>query len=97
LLAALFLSVLKKGGLPMVLSVVTMRLMLLLGFDLKRLPNKMVLLGFVTTCDPYNFDAEITRNCGKGELSMDQGEQDSGGLANISRERMLLDLKNSDA
>jgi len=89
-LLSLFWSILKRGGLVLILILARLSRLFRFGFDLQKVPDRMVLLGFVTTCDPYNFDVEVAQNCGKGEISMDQGEQDSGGLANIYRERMFL-------
>ena len=56
------------------------------GMNLKSVPQRFLLLGFITACDPANFDAEVAVNCGKGELSMDGGFTDSGAVANVRRE-----------
>jgi len=58
-----------------------------LGWDLGGLPRRVLLLGFITACDPINIDYEVARHCGKGEVSMDVGIHDSSAHANIERER----------
>lgn len=56
------------------------------GMNLKEVPRKILLLGFITACDEHNFDAQVAINCGKGELSMDGGFTESSAVANIRRE-----------
>jgi len=56
------------------------------GMNLARVPDRFLMLGFITACDPYNFDAQVAINCGKGELSVDGGFTESGAVANVSRE-----------
>jgi hypothetical protein len=56
------------------------------GMNLKEVPNRFLLLGFITACDPHNFDAQVAVNCGKGELSVDGGYIESGAVANVNRE-----------
>ena len=55
--------------------------------NLKQVPSRFLLLGFITACDPHNFDSQVAINCGKGELSVDGGFVDSGAVANVDRER----------
>ncbi len=57
------------------------------GWLLSGLPRRILLLGYITACDPHNFDEEVARHCGKGEVSMDCGFNDSSAHANIMRER----------
>ncbi len=57
------------------------------GMNLSRVPRKMLLVGFITACDPENWDAGVSAHCGKGELSVDGGYVESGADANIARER----------
>ncbi len=59
------------------------------GMNLKRVPRRFLLLGFITACDPLNFDAQVALQCGKGELSTDGGLVDSGAWANLSREQRV--------
>jgi hypothetical protein len=56
------------------------------GMNLTRVPDRFLVLGFITACDPLNFDAQVARNCGKGELSADGGFEESGAVANVRRE-----------
>lgn len=56
------------------------------GMNLAKVPERFLMLGFITACDPWNFDAEVAVNCGKGELSADGGFIDSGAVANVRRE-----------
>jgi uncharacterized radical SAM superfamily Fe-S cluster-containing enzyme/hemerythrin superfamily protein len=56
------------------------------GMNLAEVPQRMLLLGFITACDPHNFDADVAINCGKGELSVDGGFIESGAVANVNRE-----------
>ncbi len=56
------------------------------GMNLDQVPRRLLLLGFITACDPHNFDARVAINCGKGELSVDGGFIGSGAVANIERE-----------
>jgi hypothetical protein len=63
-----------------------MQLLLRVGMNLDEVPRRLVILGFITACDPQNFDAAVAVNCGKGELSVDGGFVDSGAVANVRRE-----------
>ncbi|RME28252.1 MAG: radical SAM protein [Deltaproteobacteria bacterium] len=56
------------------------------GMNLKKVPRRFLILGFITACDPHNFDSQVAINCGKGELSVDGGFVDSGAVANVRRE-----------
>ena len=82
------ISVLKKGSVSLLLDGALLSLMLALGFDLSRIKRRPILLGFITACDPWIFDDEVSANCGKGEISTDIGRQDSGAEANVARERL---------
>lgn len=57
------------------------------GMNLSRVPPRLLLLGFITACDPLNWDARVSQNCGKGELSVDGGFTESGADANVLREK----------
>ncbi len=56
------------------------------GMNLTDVPRRFLLLGFITACDEWNFDADVAVNCGKGELSADGGLNASGAVANVRRE-----------
>lgn len=58
------------------------------GWALKRLPGRVLVLGYITACDPLNIDYQVAEHCGKGELSVDVGLHESGAHANIERERL---------
>lgn len=87
LLFSLGLSFLTPRGLGLVKDFIALKLLLQFGVELAKVPKRAILLGFVTACDPYIFDEQIAMNCGKGEISYDQGSQDSGAVANILREK----------
>lgn len=57
------------------------------GMNLKHVPERFLLIGFITACDPANYDAAVSLHCGKGELSADGGEVASGADANVRREQ----------
>jgi len=56
------------------------------GFNLSRVSDKNILLGFVSACDAYSFDFQIARNCGKGAVSARAGVQDIGAMDNVLRD-----------
>lgn len=87
LLFAIAREFLTVSGVKLLKDFVVLKLLFLLGFDLSKVPRRAVLLGFITACDPFIYDMGVAGNCGKGELSYDQGEQESGAVANILRER----------
>jgi len=87
LLVSIAREFLSLRGLRLLGDFAVLKLLLLLGFDLSAVPRRAVLLGFITACDPYIYDEAVAANCGKGELSYDQGVQDAGALANVLRER----------
>ena len=79
-------AVLRKKGYPLLADGLILNLMLLLGFDLSQIRRKLILIGFITACDPWIHDQEVSDNCGKGELSNDEGLHESGADANVARE-----------
>ena len=88
-------AVLRKRGFPLLLEGTILNLMLMMGFDLSRLKRRTILLGFITACDPWIHDEEISAFCGKGEVSNDVGVQESGADANVARERRHLEIDRS--
>lgn len=56
------------------------------GMNLTEVPSRFLLLGFITACDPHNYDAGVAINCGKGELSTDGGFTECSATANVNRE-----------
>lgn len=56
------------------------------GMNLGQVPSRFLLLGFITACDPHNYDAQVAINCGKGELSTDGGFTECSAAANVRRE-----------
>ena len=89
--AGLAASVLRQGLRPQAVrrapEFLALEQLLQNGMNLDRVPRGMLLLGFITACDPDNFDASVAVNCGKGELSLDGGFVESGAVANVERER----------
>ncbi|MDP7420587.1 MAG: radical SAM protein [bacterium] len=67
-------------------EVLILQVLLFFGFDISKLPLNLLVLGFITACDPYFYDAGASDNCGKGEVSLDLGVQDRGAWANVHRE-----------
>lgn len=53
------------------------------GFMLAKIPNKNILLGFISACDAYSLDYQIADNCGKGAVSVVSGVQDIGAIDNV--------------
>jgi len=82
------LAVLRRGSFRLLVDGGVLALMLALGFDLSRMKRRHILLGFITACDPWIYDEEVSANCGKGEVSTDLGRYESGADANIARERL---------
>lgn len=82
-----FMSILKKGGYSLLGESLVLTFMLMFGFDLSKVRRKSLLLGFITACDPWIYDDQVAANCGKGEVSNDQGIQESGADANVGREK----------
>lgn len=90
LLANLFPSLLRPSTLILAKDFLLHKSLLTSGFDISRIPPKYLLLGFISACDPYMYDSRIALNCGKGELSLDLGEQELGALANCLRDKNRL-------
>ena len=89
LLASIGRSSLVPQTLRSIPDLVRMQQLLRKGFNLRLVPRRFLLLGFITACDPLNFDSQVALNCGKGELSEDGGLTDSGALANVLREQRV--------
>jgi len=86
------LAIVRKGGWPLLVDGGILSLMMLLGFDLSKIKRRIVLIGFITACDPWIHDQQIAANCGKGEVATDIGVNDAGADANVARERLHLRL-----
>ena len=56
------------------------------GFDLSLLSGNSLILGYITACDPFIFDKMVAKYCGKGEIATDIGLNESGSVANVTRE-----------
>lgn len=76
----------RRETLGMLFDMVQLQALFKTGMNLEQVPRRFLLLGFITACDPQNFDAQVAINCGKGELSVDGGFVDSGAVANVDRE-----------
>jgi pyruvate-formate lyase-activating enzyme len=81
------IAILRKRGLPIIIDGFVLNFILLLGFNLSKVKRRTILLGFITACDPWIHEDRVSANCGKGEISMDQGVHASGAEANVARER----------
>ena len=69
------------------MDALVLKVLLYVGIDLSKMPSNNILLGFITACDPMLYDAGVSLNCGKGDLSLDQGRRPSGSIANVLRDR----------
>ena len=90
LFANLFPRLLRPSTLILAKDFLMYRSLLTSGFDISHIPSKYLLLGFISACDPYMYDSRIALNCGKGELSLDLGEQELGAWANCLRDKNRL-------
>jgi sulfatase maturation enzyme AslB (radical SAM superfamily) len=72
---------------PVLQEFLRLQLLLRVGMNLEKVSPRTVLLGFITACDPHNFDEQVAVNCGKGEISADGGFVEAGAVANVLRER----------
>lgn len=86
LLAALAREGLKLRALEVAGDFLRLERLFETGMNLTRVPPRFLLIGFITACDPYNFDEQVAENCGKGELSVDGGFTESSARANVARE-----------
>ena len=86
--ARLGLSLLSLRALRYVPDFLAMLSHLRWGWLLSALPRRILIIGYITACDPQNIDEHVAQHCGKGELSMDCGVQESGAHANVAREQM---------
>ncbi len=84
--AALARQAATPAALPVVRDFIRLQMLFRSGMNLKDVPTNLLLLGVITACDPDNFDAAVSINCGKGELSSDGGFVESGADANVARE-----------
>lgn len=86
LLLEMIPMLLKPKTIPLLMEFAALTLMMAVGFNLRRVRRRSILLGYITACDPQIFDTAVSENCGKGEISRDLGIQESGAQANILRE-----------
>lgn len=84
--AAVIRQGLRPPALRIAKDLLRMERLFQVGMNLKDVPNRFLILGFITACDPYNYDAQVAINCGKGELSADGGYTESSAVANVARE-----------
>lgn len=86
----LALALVRPQALAYLPDFLAMLLRLRFGWKLRKLPRRLLLLGYITACDPLNVDEAVSAYCGKGELAWDLGVHESGADANIARERLWL-------
>lgn len=79
-------SGLRPEALKMAVDLVQLERLFANGMNLGLVPSRFLLLGFITACDPHNYDAAVAINCGKGELSSDGGFTECSATANVERE-----------
>lgn len=84
------LAVLRKGGMALLADGIWLSLLLALGFDLSKVKRRIILVGFISACDPWIHDVAISTHCGKGEVATDIGVHEAGADANVERERAHL-------
>jgi iron-sulfur cluster repair protein YtfE (RIC family)/pyruvate-formate lyase-activating enzyme len=60
----------RRETVGMLFDMVQLQALFKTGMNLEQVPRRFLLLGFITACDPQNFDSEVAINCGKGELSV---------------------------
>lgn len=94
--ARLGLSLLSWRALQYVPDFLAMLSHLRWGWLLSALPRRILIIGYITACDPHNIDEQVARHCGKGEVSMDCGVHESGAHANVAREQMWRDARRRD-
>lgn len=88
LLTSAFYSALQPRGIAFLLKdLLITKIRLLPRFQLKGFPENLILVGFITACDSYIMDYQVSLNCGKGELAPDVDVTDSGAYVNIARDR----------
>lgn len=89
----LFFSLLPKfltiKGISLLKDFLILKILFMFGFNLSKFPKKIILLGFISACDVHSFDYQISKNCGKGAVSVELGTQDVGALDNILRDRII--------
>ncbi len=90
LLPHIALAILRKGGARLLVDGAILPVLLKMGFNLSRIKSRIILLGFISACDPWMHDEQVAANCGKGEYSTDLGLHPAGADANVGRERLHL-------
>ena len=91
------LAVARKNGYVLFLEGLRLAGMLKLGFDLSQMEPRTILLGFITACDPWIHDEQVSLMCGKGEVATDIGVHESGADANVDREKFHLRIQAQEA
>lgn len=81
------LSLIRPQAFRLLPDFLSLFIRLKLGWKLRTLPFRPLLIGYITACDPLNVDRQVGNYCGKGELANDIGLHESGSEANIERER----------
>ncbi len=90
LMASLSLEFLKPKAFRLFTDFFVLRLLFVSGMNLTKAPQRAIILGYITACDPFIYDETIAANCGKGEVCVDFGVQPAGADANVMREREML-------
>jgi hypothetical protein len=91
------MAVARKNGYVLFFEGLRLAGMLKLGFDLSQMKPRTILLGFITACDPWIHDEQVSLQCGKGEVATDIGVHESGADANVNREKFHLQIQAREA
>jgi uncharacterized radical SAM superfamily Fe-S cluster-containing enzyme len=84
---------LRFGNLLRLQDLIPMACSFVRGFSISRVPDKYILLGFISACDAYSFDYQVAENCGKGAVSVSLGVQDIGAIDNVLRDKPSMSFK----
>ena len=90
LLPHIGLAMARKRGTALLVDGAILPVLLKMGFNLSKIQSRIILLGFITACDPWMHDEQVAANCGKGEFSTDLGVHPAGADANVGRERLHM-------
>ena len=90
LLPHIGLAMVRKRGTALLMDGAILPVLLKMGFNLSKIQSRIILLGFITACDPWMHDEQVAANCGKGEFSTDLGVHPAGADANVGRERLHM-------
>ncbi len=91
LLPHIGIAMARKKGTRLVIDGAILPVLLKMGFNLSKIRSRIILIGFISACDPWMHDEQVAANCGKGEFSTDLGVHPAGADANVGRERLHME------